>query len=150
MAARVTELCEAVTALLTAAVLPSVATVSRVYVPAVDPDDLAAAERVVLVWWQGSQDGGPISRGRDSVLYQIGIVTAEKYKGTATAPPTDWVDERVEWVQATIDAVLADPRNRVDGAVIESADPVYSPPDPGELLKGVFWAATVITLRDEN
>lgn len=42
-------------------------------------------------------DNGPEDRGEDLFVHEVYVLTLERYTD-AGSPPTDWVDERVDWV----------------------------------------------------
>lgn len=50
--------------------------------------------------------------------YVVGVLVAERYEGGAGAVPTEWIDERVEWAEANVLDLLANPNITLsDGAV---------------------------------
>lgn len=42
-------------------------------------------------------DNGPENRGEDLFVHEIAVLVAERYTD-AGDPPTEWIDERVDWV----------------------------------------------------
>lgn len=146
MSVRAVELCQVVTDALRAAA-GAAATVSREYVPDIDPDTLAAGTRLVRVYWVSHQDGGPVSRRADAELIGVGVLVVERYTTAGEATPA-WIDERVKWVGEVVTKFLADARRTLDGAYPESAE--FAPPDPDQLVNNVFWSNTVIVFRDEG
>lgn len=146
MSLRAVELCQVVTDALTAA-SGSTATVSREYVPAIDPDVLTDGERVVRVYWVSHEDGGPVSRGADADHIGVGVLVVERYTAAGEAPVA-WVDERVRWVGEVVKQYLADARQTFDGAYSLTAE--FEVPDPDRLVSSVFWMNTVIVFRDEG
>lgn len=143
---RFVEICDEVVGLIQSATLPGVATVERVYVPEVDPDEMGTGDRRVLVFPIEDADGGPVSRAQDATLYTVGVVVAEKHT-EAGRITNDWADERMTWVEDTVTRLVANARERSDGAYPETRETTAF--DPELFANGVFWSVTEITFRDE-
>ena len=152
MASRLVELAEAVVTTLTTAIgtpaSPLTVTVSRVYVPSVDPETLQANQRRVDVYPIGRVDAGPLSRGTDGMQNRIGVVIYERYTD-AGSPPNTWIDSRMEWVETYIEANLKNPRTRYDGAYPDTYEVESYSPEQLTTNK-VFWSEIIVTLMDQE
>lgn len=153
MAARISELRDAVAAVIEAAATATVisgttASVSAVAQLAVDPDAMTANVRLVQVRAAGWADGGPAARGVDLTDYKIQIAVIESYTGAGDVPVL-WVDDRLEWFDACVVRALGDARDRIDGAYALSLDDVEI--DEEQLQdKWLVWLQCGVTLRDER
>lgn len=65
--------------------------------------------RRVYVMATGPVEGIAITRADDDTTFTLWVVISEKYP-KAGEPPTEWVDERVNWVDSLIKEVLDNPR----------------------------------------
>lgn len=84
--------------------------VTRVYAPPVnltDDSDGALAGRQVF-FFPGPYAAGQLARDSQWRKYTVRALVVERYTAAAGGPPTAWVDDRVDFVEATIFNPLAD------------------------------------------
>lgn len=99
MAAEITTVCEAIKDWIVLGLdAPTDATVSRVYIAPVDVDTLTGRKIFVFPL---KYSNGPATRGEDEWVYGVQVTCVEKYN-TAGNPTNEWIDTRVDFVQAKI------------------------------------------------
>lgn len=135
--ARISELCQEVRDIL-ANELPPADSAERAY--AYEPKVVSPGGKVIRVFGVGYSTAERITRRHVHREYRVAVEVWEQYEepqqaGTAGPVPTEWLDERVEWVQANVFEVL-------DGLGLEIED----------RLLGAFWPQTceVPVLYDED
>lgn len=109
MAARITQVCEAVCQALRERFGLTDAEVGRDYLP--DPsagEDRPSGKRV-YVFPLSAEQAETATRREDAWDYEVGVAVAEFYAGDGGDPPTAWADERIDLVDGFL-RVLADAR----------------------------------------
>lgn len=156
MAARVDELCDAAKARIEAAaaanpIAGTTVTVSVDDDPDVDPDELAAGEMLVFVWWASYRDAGPADRDEDATAYTLVFLAVEKCGADdleSGRVPTAWRRVRSEWLDAVLVRSFGDPRERLaDTAYADALEDVEF--DRDELVeRKLFWCTVTVTFID--
>lgn len=116
-------------------------TVLRAYAPDwLDPDywadnvELANSFTGRRLYVFGSREvhEGAADRGDDDNRYAVTVIVFERYVGDEKEPPTDWLDDRVAWVEANVLDYLGDARTdepAVEGVLVLRIEwlSVYNP-----------------------
>lgn len=107
MAAGIIELCDQVVSLIEAAWGPTGNdSVERLYTAPVSVSELnTLVGRKVYVFPGRKLSIGAASRGEDRFNWSIGIVAVERCEDPGT-PPIAWTDERVLWMEGTVEAAV--------------------------------------------
>lgn len=108
MAARVTEILDAVVAYLQANWTGTVPTISREYMASFVADEFTGPRVYVMSPQYGQV--GVATRANDEDSYTVFVVFVEKYTLGAETIPNAWLDERVEIVEQEIYELLGDHR----------------------------------------
>lgn len=136
-------------------------TVAREYAPDwFDPDyflnnpNLTSSftGRRVFVFGSAERHQGAATRGEDDNHYVITVVAFEKFTDADRVPTTDWVDERVAWVESEIFDRLGDARAPERDETVANSIPVsqewnivYSPTLLAELK--LFRSEVIVIYR---
>lgn len=110
--------------------------------------------RHVLVFDVGEEQIGAADRVTDINDYSVSVVVFEKHED-AGDPPTDWVDERVDWVASEVYAKLQNQRLPWQAPLLDNE---LWPQEAGIVLKcdadllasehKLFWSVCEFTFRE--
>lgn len=120
MAARVTEILDAVVSFLQGNWTGTAPTISREYMASFVAEDFTGPRVYVMSAQYGQV--GVVTRAKDEDAYTVSIVFVDKYTLGAEAIPNEWLDERVALVEQEIYEPLGDHRTEaIAGLAPETA-----------------------------
>ena len=110
MAAGIIDLCDQVAALIRSAWNPSGDdSVERIYQAPIAPSELNnLVGRKVFVFPGRKLHLGAADRGSNRLNWSVGILAVERctQTGNSGLPTTDWMDERTEWMEQTVEKTV--------------------------------------------
>lgn len=158
MAAGIIDLCDQVASLIDTAWAPGGNdSVERVYQAPITKSELDyLVGRKVYVFPRRKLSLGAADRGSDRFNWEIGILAVERCTETGNdgLPTADWMDDRTEWMEATIeDAIDFDGRDgndlEFDGRTLQTLSIETEIYDVDHLDESkLFWSELIVTFDE--